>query len=147
MTEAELSQYKAIKNEITDLNKRIDEAKHGEVMQFGTVKGSSKYFPYTPKNFHVSGMDPADTDVRQKEITELLRQREVQRDELVKNQVKIEKYIQGINDSNTRTIFRLYFLDGMTQFQIARKTNYSQGRISQTIKEYLKTNKINKVSC
>lgn len=134
MTENELNQYKAIKNEIADLNRRIQEAKQGEVMSFGTVKGSSKYFPYTPQNFHVSGMDPADTDKRQEQITELLRLREVQRDDLIKKQVEIENYIAGICDSTTRTIFRMYFIDGKSQFQISKKTNYSQGRVSQIIK-------------
>ena len=113
-------------------------------MSFGTVKGSSKYFPYTEMNFHVSGMDPADTDIRQDQLSELLRQREVQRDELLKKQIEIEQYIASIKDSTTRTIFRMYFLDGLNQFLIARKVNYSQGRVSQIIKQYLKSNKINK---
>lgn len=104
-------------------------------MSFGTVKGSSKYFPYTPQKFHVSGMDPADTDKRQNEITELLRLREFQRDELIKKQVQIEKYISEIKDSMTRIIFRLYFIDGMTQHQIARKTGYDQSVISRKIKK------------
>lgn len=146
MTESELNQYKAIKKEISDLNRRIEETKHGEVMSFGTVKGSSKYFPYTPKNFHVSGMDPADTDIRQEKLTELLRQREVQRDELIKKQVEIEKYIAGIQDSTARTIFRMHFIDGTNQIKISRKMNYSQGRVSQIIKNNLKTNNINNKS-
>ncbi len=141
MTEKELGQYRAIKNEIIDLNKRIDETKQGEVMSFGTVKGSSKYFPYTPQNFHVSGIDPADTDIRQNKISKLLRQREVQRDELIKKQIEIEKYIADLNDSNSRTIFRMYFIDGMSQWQIARKIGYDQSRISQLIKQNLNKNR------
>lgn len=144
MTENELNQYKAIKNEIADLNRRIQETKQGEVMSFGTVKGSSKYFPYTPQNFHVSGIDPADTDKRQEQITELLRLREVQRDELMKKQVEIENYIAGIKDSITRTIFRMYFIDGLTQFQIARKTGYDQSVISRKINCNLRLHKKHK---
>jgi DNA-directed RNA polymerase specialized sigma subunit len=143
LTEAELSQYKAIKKEIEDLDQRITDMKQAEVVQFGTVKGSSKYFPYTPMNFHVAGIDPSDAKAREKNISDLLRQREVQRDMLVKKQLEIEKYIENISNSTTRTVFRLYFIDGNSQFQIARKVNYSQGRISQTIKSYLKSNKIN----
>lgn len=144
LTEKELGQYKAIKNEISDLNRRIKETKEGPVMSFGTVKGSSKYFPYTEQNFHVSGMDPADTDIRQKQVSELLRQREVQRDELMKKQIEIEQYIAQIKDSTTRTIFRMYFIDGLNQLQIARKVNYTQARVSQIIKSHLKINKIYK---
>lgn len=141
MTEKELGQYRAIKNEISDLNRRIKEAKEGPVMGFGTVKGSSKYFPYTEQNFHVSGMDPADTDIRQKQVSELLRQREVQRDELMKKQIEIEQYIAQIKDSTTRTIFRMYFIDGLNQPQIARKLGYDQSSISHKIKRFIKNNK------
>jgi DNA-directed RNA polymerase specialized sigma subunit len=62
---------------------------------------------------------------------ELLRQREVKRDELIKKQLEIEQYINHIKDSTTRTIFRLYFIDGLKQFQIAKCVGYDQSRISQ----------------
>jgi DNA-directed RNA polymerase specialized sigma subunit len=138
LNENDLSQYKAIKNEIADLEKRIKETKEAEVVLFGAAKGSSKYFPYTPQTFLVSGIDPADAAQRQKKISELLRQREVQRNELVKKQIEIERYIAEINDSTTRTIFLMYFLDGITQKQIADKTGYDQSIISRKIKGYIK---------
>ncbi len=138
MTEKELSQYKAIKNEIADLNRRIEETKQAEVVPFGTVRGSSKYFPYTPQNFNVAGIDPADATQRQEKVSELLRYREVQRDELLKKQIEIEKYITTIGDSTTRSIFRMYYLDGMSQRQIARKLGYEQSSISQRLRRFLK---------
>jgi hypothetical protein len=144
LTEKELSQYKALRTEIADLNRRIAETKQAEVVPFGTVKGSSKYFPYTPQTFTVAGIDPADATQRQDKVSELLRQREVQRDELLKKQLEIERYISGISDSTTRTIFRLYFIDGVNQWEIGRKTNYTQSRVSKIIKDYLKRNKIHK---
>ncbi len=72
MTEKELSQYKAIKKEIEDLNRRIAESKQAEVVQFGTVKGSSKYFPYTPQNFKVEGIDPGEAKQIQDKVSKLL---------------------------------------------------------------------------
>ena len=138
MTEKELSQYKAIKKEIEDLNRRIAETKESaEIVLFGTVKGSSKYFPYTPTLFGVAGIDPADATQRHEKISELLRQREVQRDELLKKQIEIEKYIAGIQDSTTRTIFRMYYIDGINQWQIARKLGYERSAISQKIRRHL----------
>lgn len=137
MTEKELSQYKAIKKEIEDLNRRIEETKQAEVAQFGTVKGSSKYFPYTPQNFKVAGIDPADATMRQDKVSELLRQREVQRDELLKKQIEIEKYIAGISDSTARTIFRMYYIDGMNQWEIAEILGYERSTITYRIKRYI----------
>lgn len=137
MTEQDLNQYKAIKKEIADLDRRIQEIKEAPVISFGTVKGSSKYFPYTPQNFHVTGIDPTDVSKREKKISELLLQREIQRDMLVKKQLEIERYIAGISDSTTRTIFRMYYIDGKSQWEIARKLGYERSAISQRIRRYL----------
>ncbi len=142
MTEKELSQYKAIKNEIVDLNRRIAEAKEAEIVPFGTVKGSSKYFPYTPMNFKVAGIDPADATQRQEKVSELLRQREVQRNELLKKQIEIEKYIAEIQDSTTRTIFRMYFIDGLTQNVIGEKLFLDRSVISRKISGFIQYNVI-----
>ncbi len=138
MTEKELSQYKAIKNEIADLNRRIAEAKEAEIVPFGTVKGSSKYFPYTPQTFKVAGIDPADATQRQEKVSELLRQREVQRDELLKKQIEIEKYIAGIQDSTDRTILRMIAFDKANQTEIGDKLGYDQSSISKRIKKYFR---------
>ncbi len=137
MTEKELSQYKALKNEIADLNRRIAETKQAEIVPFGTVKGSSKYFPYTPMTFHVAGIDPADATQRQEKVSELLRQREVQRDELLKKQIEIERYISGISDSTTRTIFRMYYIDGMTQEKIGDSLHMDRSVVSRKIAKQL----------
>ena len=134
LTEKELSQYKAIKSEIEDLNRRIAETNEAESVALGTVTGSSKYFPYLPKTFHVTGVDPIDASKRQDKILELLRQRETLRDELLKKQIEIEKYIAELQDSATRTIFRMYFIDGASQLQIARKLGYDQSIVSRRIK-------------
>ena len=142
MTEKELSQYKAIKNEIVDLNRRIAEVKEAEIVPFGTVKGSSKYFPYTPMNFKVAGIDPADATQRQEKVSELLRQREVQRNELLKKQIEIEKYIAEIQDSTTRTIFRMYFIDGLTQNVIGEKLFLDRSVISRKISGFIQYNVI-----
>lgn len=138
MTEKELSQYKAIKNEIADLNRRIAETKQAEIVPFGTVKGSSKYFPYTPQTFTVAGIDPADATQRQNDISELLRQREVQRDELLKKQIEIEKFITGVHNSTDRTIFRMLVFDGKTKTEIGESLGYDRSNILKRMKKYIR---------
>lgn len=143
MTENDLLQYRSIKNEIKDLDKRINEAKKAEIIECGIVKGSSKYFPYTLQNFRVSGIDPSDISKKQETINNLIKLREFKRNELIKKQFEIEEYIANISDSAVRIIFRMHYIDGENQSKIARITHYTQGRISQIIKSYIKTNKIN----
>ncbi len=142
LTEKDLSDYRAIKEEIKDLNRRIDETKRDvEIVQCGVVKGSSKHFPYTPMSFHVSGIDPEDMAGRQKEVSDLLRQREIKRGELVRKQIEIENYISNIQDPTTRTIFRMHFFDGESQIKIGKVLGYDQSIISRKIKLYIKLHK------
>lgn len=147
MTESELGQYKALRNELKDLNCRIEEARHAETVTFGTVKGSRVYFPYTQKTYHVAGADPAEEAQRQEKLSELLMQREAQMDELVQKQREIENYINEIPDSITRVIFRMYFFDGLNQLEIGRKTGYDQGTVSRKIRSYIKSHNMHTISC
>lgn len=147
MTEYELSQYRAISAEIKDLDRRIEDTKKAEITLFGTVKGSSKYFPYTPQHFKVAGVDPAESERRHKKINKLLDQREQKRTELISIQIQIEEYISGIEDSLTRTIFRKLYFDGETQMQIARELGYDQSRISRKVSNYINTHKKHKIMC
>ncbi len=55
--------------------------------------------------------------------------------------MEIEDYIFEINDSSTRTIFRMYFIDELSQLQIANRTGYDQSAVSRKIKQYLRNKK------
>lgn len=120
MTEKELGQYKAIKCEIADLNRRIEETKRAE---------------------------KADPVQGQEKVLELLRQRETQKDELIEMQREMENYINEIPDSLTRVIFRMYFFDGLNQLEIGRKTGYDQGTVSRKIKSYIKLHSMHTITC
>lgn len=129
MTERELSQYKAIKSEIADLKRRIEETKRLD------------------KTFQIAGTDPAEAAQRQEKVLDLLRQRETQKDELVEMQREMEDYINKIPDSLTRVIFRMYFFDGLNQLEIGRKTGYDQGTVSRKIKSYFKLHSMHTITC
>lgn len=46
---------------------------------------------------------------------------------------KIEKYIESIPDSLTRRIFRMYFLEGRTQREIARCIHMDRSTVSRKL--------------
>lgn len=52
--------------------------------------------------------------------------------------IEMEEWIECIEDSNVRDIFRLYYAMGLTQEQIGQRKHYSNQRISQIIDEYWK---------
>ena len=56
-----------------------------------------------------------------------LYQRRTGRLEKVKEQVKaVEDWIEAIEDGQTRCVFRMYYINGMTWGRIAQKTGYSK---------------------
>lgn len=56
-----------------------------------------------------------------------LYQRRTKRLEKVKEQVKaVEDWIEAIEDGQTRCVFRMYYINGMTWGRIAQKTGYSK---------------------
>lgn len=51
---------------------------------------------------------------------------------------EIEQWVEDIPDSLTRRIFRMYFLEGCNQKNIAKKVHLSQAEVSKKISRYLK---------
>lgn len=52
---------------------------------------------------------------------------------------EIEQWVEDIPDSLTRRIFRMYFLEGCNQKNIAKKVHLSQSKISEKISKYLQS--------
>lgn len=50
---------------------------------------------------------------------------------------EVEAWIEGIEDGLTRRCFRLVYVDGVTQRQVARKVHLDQSRISRKMSDYL----------
>ncbi|HBA49485.1 MAG TPA: hypothetical protein DCZ91_17150, partial [Lachnospiraceae bacterium] len=48
----------------------------------------------------------------------------------------VEEYIEGISDSMTRRIFRMYFLEGRKQKDIGKAVHMDRSRVSRKINDY-----------
>ena len=51
---------------------------------------------------------------------------------------EVESWIEGIPDSRTRRIFRMYFEEGISQMSIGRAVNLDQSAVSKIISDILK---------
>lgn len=69
------------------------------------------------------------------------------REQLKKECLEVEEFVENISDSTTRRIFRKSFIEGETQEQISRELHISQSSISKKISIYLNWNKNNKNTC
>jgi DNA-directed RNA polymerase specialized sigma24 family protein len=138
MTEQELSQYRAIKNEIDDLCARIKRLEEtGVQMVSDRVRGSSKHFPYIQKYFYITGVDPEEDGRRKKLIQELQKKRNKKLDELLEIESNIHDYIYKIPDSEVRQIFTFRYIDGYSQEEIGSKLHMDRSGISKRITKYL----------
>ncbi len=61
--------------------------------------------------------------------------------------LQVEEFVENIQDSFTRRIFRQCFIEKETQEQVSRELHISQSGISKKINNYLKWNKIHKNTC
>ncbi|HWT74505.1 MAG TPA: hypothetical protein VN258_07265 [Mobilitalea sp.] len=138
MTEYELSQYRAIKNEIEDLSFRIKRLEEmGVPMVSDRVKGSSKHFPYIEKHFYITGVDTEANERRKKWINELQRKRNSKLEELLEMECQIHDYIYTIPDSEIRQIFIFRYVDGLSQEEIGMKLHMDRSGVSKRITKYL----------
>ena len=127
MTKKELSQYRSICDEIQELKKSIkDRTMHD------TVRGSDAEFPFLSHPMQVTGVQA--TEDNQKTLVA------VRKLELKKRE--IENFIDNIEDSLTRRIFRLRFIEGFNWVQVAMQLggiNTPDG-VRMTVKRYLQKN-------
>ena len=115
MTRDKLVRYFDLRDEIFDLEKRIHKIEHEGIIEKDSVKGSSKHHPYTMHNIIIEG--PGEGTIR---LLERLRQKLSDNyEELLREQIEIEDFIEEIENPKLRKIFRLRYLDGYTWYQIS----------------------------
>lgn len=51
---------------------------------------------------------------------------------------EVEDFVESISDSLTRRIFRMYYVEGLSQQEIARNVHMDRSRISRKIDEFIK---------
>ena len=138
MDKSILSEYADMKEEIKDLRrrisedqKRIDQLKRTIVSDSVTCgkKGKKpirtvkiKGFPQVEINRRVALME------RRKAKLQMLET------DLIEKQLQVEEYIQTIQKSELRIMFRLYYIDNLTWYQVALRMNqiFPKRRIKYT---------------
>lgn len=103
MTIKELSQYRHYQLEAEHLRKQINTVTD-------TVSGSSPEYPYTKHTITVEGLE-------QKHQSQL----HTAYLKAYSEQIKLEEYIQSVDDPLVRDIIRLRFEDGLKWEQVAAK--------------------------
>mgnify|MGYP002797248563 FL=1 len=150
MDKSILSEYADMKEEIKDLRrrisedqKRIDQLKRTIVSDSVTCgkKGKKpirtvkiKGFPQVEINRRIALMERRQAKLQMLET------------DLIEKQLQAEEYIQSIEKSELRIMFRLYYIDSLTWYQVAlrmnqmfpkRRVKYTEDNCKQRHKRYL----------
>ena len=129
ITKEQLQGYRSKKDEIQELdyilkNRWRDEGLIGNDVIFDYSKGY-------PMPQSVVGFDQAKY--------ERLQNRDLRRKEQLEQEcAEIEEWVEAIPDSLTRRIFRMCFIDGRKQKDVAKAVHLDQSMISKKINNYLK---------
>lgn len=130
MTKEILMSYRSKKAEIRELTVMIENRyRDDSLIGNDVILDYSKSYPPIPQG--VVGFDLA----KYRRLQDRDRYR---KEQLEKECAEIEDFIEGIEDSLTRRIFRMTFIDGEKQRKVARKVHLDQSRVSRKIDGYLK---------
>ncbi len=137
MNREQLSKYKKNKRDIENLDgiiAKLQERLDAVPVVSGKVTKSSDDFPYIEEHVQVRVEEPKAATALKMRIYE----KEKRKDQLIRENEKVEKYIAAMPDGTTKDIFEMVYLDGMTQNEVAEYLGYTKGRISQIITETVK---------
>ena len=132
MTRERLAAYRSNKAEILELDYMLQNRWKSD-----TMIGNDVVFDYSkgyPMPQSVVGFD--------QEKYERLQDRDLKRKErLEKECEEVEQFVEAIQDSMTRRIFRIYYRDGrvsVNQEEVSKKVHLERSTISKKIDNYLK---------
>ena len=113
---------------------RLEERLDGVTIVPGKVTKSSDDFPYIEEHVSVEMPEPMEAS----RIREKMAAKEQRRSEIAQEMRQVEEYIEGMPDGIDKQIFEMVYLDGMTQQEVGESVGYTQGRVSQIIKCWIK---------
>lgn len=111
-----LKQIRFINTEISAIEVQINNIK--PITSADKVTGSSSFFPYTVMSFHIDGVDTEDYNRRAKKLKDRLIKK---KNELLALQEEAQNFIDEIEDSLTRQIVTLRFMNCLSWSEIAEK--------------------------
>jgi hypothetical protein len=125
-----------MKEEIKDLRRRITETEKQiwKIAEEGTVKDTVSGGMGGIQHFVVEGMPVPELSRKRLLLNKRKAMLLEKENELLKLTMQVDEYIETIEKSELRIIFRLYFLDGLSYLKVADRMNqiFPKRRIKYT---------------
>lgn len=145
-----LSEYADMKEEIKDLRRRIaDDQKRIDQLRRTVVTDSVSCGKKGKKPIRIvkiKGFPQVEIERRVALMERRQAKLQMLESDLIEKQMQVEEYIQSIEKSELRIMFRLYYIDSLTWYQVALKMNqmfpkrrvkYTEDNCKQRHKRYL----------
>lgn len=129
MTREQLEEYRSKKEEIAELTYKLQHLGEDDEMVGNDV--IMDYRKGYPRPQSVVGVDWDKYDNTKERYTRRISKLQEECDE-------VEQFVEDIEDSMTRRIFRMYYIDGINQKAVAVAVHMSQAVISKKISDFLK---------
>lgn len=131
-----LKQYRNIDAEIKDIQSRIKSTQR-KINNLGIVSDCVKgtRLDGTYGNIPITGYPRPEYDRKKEALGKNIALLEKKEAELAQMMEQAEKYIESIHQSELRTMFRLYYIDGLTWVQVAHRMNELFGKRSMKFTE------------
>lgn len=123
-----LVQYSAMKEEIKDIRRRIEKDRkeldrlNKLVVSDSVTCGKKGKKPI--RTVKIQGRPVAAISRKESALKKHIYQLEQKEAELMELTIQAEEYINSIDKSELRMMFRLYFIDNLTYLEVAEKMNY-----------------------
>lgn len=135
MTREKLEEYRSKEDEIGELKYKVKHLSENDSMVGNdTILDYRKGYPIPQA---VVGKDNA-------RYWRLRNRYENRITQLEKECEEVEVFIENIQDSMTRRIFRMYYIDGLSQSKISSKVHMSQSVVSEKISNFFNSDKNDK---
>lgn len=127
MDKSVLIEYADMKEEIKDLRKRIDAGKreldklNSMIVSDSVTCGKKGKKPL--RTVKIQGQPRAAILRKKTAVAKNVKRMELLEAELLDLQGQVEEYIESIEKSEIRIIFRLYYIDNLTWYQVALNMN------------------------
>ena len=135
----ELAQYKAITEEITKIQKEIQDTEKSieKLIKSGTVVDKVKGGLGGIQGFKIEGFPQKEYDRRIKLLKSKQNRLLAKQNDLLEVKEKMEIFIDNISNSRDRQIMKATFVDNKTQKQIAKEMYIDRSLVSKIINKYV----------
>lgn len=127
MDKSILIEYADMKEEIKDLRRRIaEDQKRIDQLQRTIVSDSvscGKKGKKPIRTVKIKGFPKVEIERRIEMMKKRQAKLQMLETDLIEKQLQVEEYIQTIQKSELRTMFRLYYIDNLTWYQVALRMN------------------------